>query len=264
MREIIPIYKKIGETPLQALNRLRYERLEFANQNMTYLGRLDPMAEGLMLVLVGDTQDKEEYLSYDKEYEFEVLWGFETDTYDLLGLIAQRDVGLLARQASTDSKFAPLNPQAGSDTDANFESVLAHVRSLRKQKYPPYSSKKVDGRQLFEWAREGIEVESPEREINIYSFEHLGERGVSGKELLRDIEERVGKVRGDFRQNQVVGGWREILQGQEEKKFIISKFRAHVSSGTYIRGLVQDMGQELGCGALAYSIKRTKVGEYSL
>ena len=53
---------------------------------MTYAGRLDPMASGLLIVLAGEeTKNKEKYLNLDKEYLFEVLFGFKTVTYDFLG-----------------------------------------------------------------------------------------------------------------------------------------------------------------------------------
>jgi len=55
---------------------------------MTYAGRLDPLAEGLLLVLTGEEcKNKEKYLGLDKEYEVDVLFGFATDTYDILGKV---------------------------------------------------------------------------------------------------------------------------------------------------------------------------------
>src|SRR3989338_8981283 len=85
--ELLQLYKNLGETPLECLHRFKAEHSEYIDTKMTYLGRLDPMAEGLLLVLAGNTKDKEKYLSLDKTYEFEVLWGFESDTYDILGLV---------------------------------------------------------------------------------------------------------------------------------------------------------------------------------
>src|SRR5690606_23219787 len=85
--EILQLYKREGETPLECIQRFRAENPSYAEVSMTYLGRLDPMAEGLLLVLAGDTRKKKAYLELDKRYEFEVLWGFETDTYDMLGLV---------------------------------------------------------------------------------------------------------------------------------------------------------------------------------
>src|SRR3982750_279229 len=89
MPEIIKLYKRLGETPLECIERFRLEKPEYATTNMTYLGRLDPMAEGLLLVLAGNTRDKKKYLEWDKTYEFEVLWGFASDTYDILGLVTE-------------------------------------------------------------------------------------------------------------------------------------------------------------------------------
>src|SRR5690606_34034568 len=89
MQEILKLYKNLGETPLECIERFRAEHPEYAETKMTYLGRLDPMAEGLLLVLAGNTKDREKYLALDKTYEFEVLWSFETDTYDTLGLVSE-------------------------------------------------------------------------------------------------------------------------------------------------------------------------------
>lgn len=70
------IYKHIGETPLEALERFRREQGIAADVPMTYAGRLDPMAEGLLLILLGEEcKNKEKYLGLDKEYEVEVLFG---------------------------------------------------------------------------------------------------------------------------------------------------------------------------------------------
>src|SRR3989344_2297636 len=84
---IFELYKKEGQTPLEAMEEFRKENLEYKDQKMTYAGRLDPMAEGVLLILTGDDcKEKQKYLGLNKEYEFEILWGFQTDTYDILGL----------------------------------------------------------------------------------------------------------------------------------------------------------------------------------
>jgi tRNA pseudouridine55 synthase len=85
--QVLKLYKKVGETPLECLERFRKNHPKFKNQKMTYAGRLDPLAEGELLVLVGEScKNKEKYLKLDKEYLVDILFGFETDSYDLLGL----------------------------------------------------------------------------------------------------------------------------------------------------------------------------------
>ena len=94
MKKIILLNKKEGETPLERLELFRVKNKIYKNVKMTYAGRLDPMASGLLLILAGDeTKNKEKYLILEKEYEFEVLFGFSTDTYDILGKITNsRDI----------------------------------------------------------------------------------------------------------------------------------------------------------------------------
>ena len=84
---IFNIHKPVGISPLDAINTLKEKYSELKNEKMTYAGRLDPMAEGALLILAGKAvYEKEKYLKLDKEYEGEILFGFETDTYDVLGL----------------------------------------------------------------------------------------------------------------------------------------------------------------------------------
>ena len=81
------IYKKIGETPLQALEKHRKQKKIPSNAKLTYAGRLDPMASGVLLILQGATQkQRERYMGLGKTYEVKILFGFSTDSYDLLGL----------------------------------------------------------------------------------------------------------------------------------------------------------------------------------
>lgn len=244
---ILTLYKKLGETPLECLHRYREEHPEFKDTKMTYLGRLDPMAEGLLLVLAGNTKDKERYLAWDKTYEFEVLWGFESDTYDVLGLI----------------KGEGKSPQK---LESKMASLLKKIQSKTTQVYPPFSSRTVSGKSLFMWARENKieELDMPEKKIKIFSFDHLHTRLITGRKILEEVDAKVAFVTGDFRQEKVLSTWHNLLIARPNEYFMVSKFSADVSSGTYIRGLSQEMGKLLSTGALAYSIKRTRVGEYKL
>src|SRR3989344_6100075 len=88
MKKVLILNKKEGETPLGALEKFRAQDKKYKGVKMTYAGRLDPMANGLILILAGDeTKNKDKYLALDKEYYFSVLFGFATDTYDILGKI---------------------------------------------------------------------------------------------------------------------------------------------------------------------------------
>ncbi|MBM2817978.1 MAG: ine55 [Parcubacteria group bacterium] len=87
MKLVLNIYKKVGETPLEAINRFRADNPKYQSVKITYAGRLDPLAEGVLILLAGSAvYEKEKYLKLDKEYEAEIVFGFETDTYDILGM----------------------------------------------------------------------------------------------------------------------------------------------------------------------------------
>lgn len=249
--ELLQLYKELGETPLECIERFRVEHPEYKKVPMTYLGRLDPMAEGLLLVLAGDTRDKKQYLDWDKTYEFEVLWGFGTDSYDILGLVT----GLGTLPQRLDMKMARL---------------LSDIQKKKTQEYPPYSSRTVGGKALHAWAREGKidEIDIPTRGIKIFSIEHANTRIVKAEELLQELEARIALVKGDFRQEEILKKWKRAFELQAEihraHDFLISSFKADVSSGTYIRSLAHEMGKSLDTTACVYSIKRTRVGAYIL
>lgn len=237
LEPVLRIYKNLGETPLEALNRLRLELPEYADVPMTYAGRLDPMAEGELLVLTGEEcKKKDEYLGMDKEYEFEMLFGFETDSYDLLGISIPKDIEQdLIKQ--------------------NLEKELLAFQGKRTQSYPPFSSKTIGGVPLFQKTKDGDVFDLPEREIEIYEIKLLGFREISGKNLLEEIKRRVSLVKGDFRQEEILKTWEGNLEGREEEVFLIGNANMICSSGTYVRSLVHD----LSFPATTFSIKRLRV-----
>jgi len=278
------IYKQLGETPLEALERFRAEMInsEILSENstgieywklvpMTYAGRLDPMAEGILIILVGDEcKNKEKYLGLDKEYEIEVVFGISTDTHDALGL----------------ATLWPLTSK--SETFDSMEQKLLSLNLSKYcgkfiQEYPPYSAKTVGGKQLHELARTGeLPKKMPTREVEIYSIEKLSNKNddptekTSGKNLLRannlleQIISMIDRVHGDFRQEQIKKKWRELLKTkQSEMKlptsqntnnyFYSLRCRVKCSGGTYMRTLADKIGQDLGTGAFVLTIKRTKI-----
>src|SRR5688572_29193656 len=88
MKAIIAVNKPISYTPNQIITLVRQKYPHFGSEKIGFAGRLDPMAEGVLLLLVGDANfEREAYLNLDKTYQFTALLGLETDSYDLLGLL---------------------------------------------------------------------------------------------------------------------------------------------------------------------------------
>lgn len=248
MDDILSLRKRPGETPLERLERLRLEHPEYADQVLSYAGRLDPLAEGVMLVLTGGANNRrQEYLGYDKEYEVDVLLGFSTDTYDALGIV-QKVIS------------------AKAVSHADIETAVHAAIGKHDQPYPPYSSKPVGGKPLFEWAREG-ELESiaiPTKEIEIYSLSVVNVIQMPKEELRNAVSRSIYPVQGDFRQDACIESWKRAFAWTTDTTFLVITLKAHVSSGTYMRSLAHTLGETL-CGAgLALHIVRTRVGPFTL
>lgn len=244
MNSVLAIYKKRGETPLQALDRLREERPEYEKEILSYAGRLDPMAEGVMLVLAGEAnKEREKYLNLDKTYVTQILCGVSTDTHDLLGLVTEiKPMGI------SESKFT--------------EAVRSFLGEF-SQKYPAYSSKTVGGVQLHELSRKGEGFDTPAHKVKIENIKIINSKKVSASDVLGYVLSSVDLVSGDFRQEETKERWKEILKYQNSQ-FDLFELELSVSSGFYVRQFAADIGEKLGCPALAYSIKRTKVGEWGI
>ena len=243
----ILLYKEVGETPLECLERARRAQGIADNIPMTYAGRLDPMAEGVLLVLVGEEcKEKEKFLGFDKEYEVEVLFGVATDTLDVLGVIQQVTAG-------------------GKVTKEFLEQIPERYIGTFSQKYPAYSSKTVAGKALHTHARENTLPEKngremPERDVKIYSIDFCGQREMAGADIARQAIEKISKVHGDFRQAEIIAGWEVFAEKNAETQFPIIKLKVKCSTGTYMRVLAERIGKDAGTAAIASSIVRTKIG----
>jgi len=264
VKKVIILNKKEGETPLEALEYFRKKNREYENTPMTYAGRLDPMASGVLLILVGEeTKKKEKYLAFDKEYDFEVLFGFATDTYDILGKATNTPLRRKRLRSGVDGVVLK------KELEEKIRENLKYFTGGFTQKYPIYSSKTVKGKALFQYARSGEKIKLPSREVFVKELRLLKLKKINNKKLFENIERRIKKVKGDFRQKETLEIWHKKLLGentqkQKQKDFFIASFKIKCSSGTYMRVIANSLGEKMNMGALAFSIKRTKVGRYTL
>ncbi len=236
---MLEVYKKRGETPLEALERTRMELPELAEETLSYAGRLDPMAEGILPILVGEEENRnrKEYLGKDKQYVAHFMLGYQTDTGDVLGVLEKRDV-------------RPID-------EALIEEALRDLQNLTRQTYPWYSSKTVNGKPLFEYARAGdFSIERPTREVQIQFVAGIDVTSESDIGLIKDIISDIELVKGDFRQAQILAGWDAAIDG---KIVQMVSCVLEVSSGTYIRALTEVLSQKLGIPVVLYRLIRTKV-----
>lgn len=240
---IVEIYKPIGKTPLEIVNKYKEEN----NINrVSYAGRLDPMAHGLLILLTNEDCGRQNtHHNYDKTYNFKVLLGVSTDTYDTLGIIKDQTICNL-------------------DIEEQKNKITNYFQGTIKQYYPPYSSVRVRSSPLWYYAKHNLlnTIEIPYKNINIKDFKYLNYEELTGEEIKREILPIIKNVKGNFRQEEIIDTWDKFVDN--DKKFTILEFKADVSCGTYIRSFCHEIGKILNCSACAYEIYRTKVGNYIL
>ncbi|HMQ01668.1 MAG TPA: hypothetical protein PKD79_01195 [Candidatus Doudnabacteria bacterium] len=248
MNEVISVYKPIARTPLEAIEVLREERPELKDVPITYAGRLDPMAEGLLLVLAGEAvHRKDEFLELPKTYEAQILLGFKTDSYDILGIAEKGNSSLIQ--------------------SAQITTAVQALVGTHRLPYPAYSSQPVQGKPLWQWARENklAEIPIPIRKMTVLSAQLRSMQEVPWKEIYRHITTSIQKINGDFRQSEILQSWNQINHTLEDTaQFIILNIKFDVTSGTYIRALACELGQELQTSAILYRLKRTSIGDYQI
>ena len=199
---IVLLNKSKGMTSFSAINKLKWL---LNAKKIGHAGTLDPMAEGLLVVMLNNaTKFSNDLMKKDKEYYVEMELGYETDSYDADGEIT--------RKYEKDFEF-------------EFEKIKEVVESFLgeiEQIPPMYSAIKINGKKLYELARKGLEIDREARNVKI--------------NYINDIKYKNNKI----------------------------SFFVGVSSGTYIRSLVHDIGEKLGVYATMTKLIRTKINNYSL
>ena len=255
MRKYAVLEKLSGETPLAAIGKWKEANPEYKDVSASYAGRLDPMASGRLLVLLGEEcKRQKEYTKLDKEYEIEVLLDVGSDTGDALGLVEYAD------------KKTPV------DNFSRIDEILKAEEGSHVRPYPHYSSKTVKGKPLFLYALEGMlgSIEVPTHTEHIYKIEFGGLTSLPAVKLSQRIETFLAKtptsnepskaLGADFRIDAVRASWETLLKESGDRDFVILSLRVTCASGTYMRSLAPRIGEALATRALALSIHRTKIG----
>lgn len=256
MKRFVVLHKKIGETPLMAVEQWKRENPAYAKLSASYAGRLDPMASGKLIVLLGDEcRRQKSYTGLDKQYEVEVLLDLKSDTGDVLGIVEYHKKNTHPNDAAI---FAVLEDEIGT-----------HERA-----YPTYSSKTVAGKPLFLHALSGTlkDISIPTHKEHIYKIGHVTSYQISSSALAQKISDLLDKaprtsepskqLGENFRIDAIRTEWKSVFNSLEPRSFTILKVTVTCASGTYMRTLAECIGSALGTQALALSIRRTKIGKY--
>lgn len=186
MDGIILLNKEKDISSFKAINKLKYK---LGLKKVGHAGTLDPLAEGLMIVLVNDaTKLSDLLLKQDKEYVVECELGYETDTYDLEGIKTKEFDGEF--NISKDKIVNGINEFQGE-----YDQVP-----------PMYSAIKINGKKLYDLARKGIEVERKSKIVNINYIKDISLDGnkvsftisVSSGTYIRSIIRDYGRKLGTY------------------------------------------------------------------
>ncbi len=248
------IEKKVGETPLEALERGRTLHQIPAKTPLAYAGRLDPMASGTLLILVGDEcKSQKKYHVFDKEYKVELLLSVRSDSGDVLGIVEGAEHKIVTKK----------------DIERVFKKVVGSITLP----YPHFSAKTVKGKPLHMWTLEQklSEIEVPLKHSYIHQITLTGIETYTKSELLKKVRTKIESIPqvtdprkalgADFRRDSVRAAWNTIEESGLEV-FEVIQFTCIASSGTYMRSLAEHIASELGTSGLALSIHRTIIGRY--
>lgn len=163
-------------------------RKKLGIKKVGHTGTLDPMATGVLVISIGKGTKTSDYiLSSDKVYEAKIKLGVLTDSYDITGKILEEE----------DVNF----------TEEEIKDALIKLTGKISQRPPIYSALKVNGKKLYEYAREGKDVEIKKRDVEIYKIELLDFNGkdeftiltkVSKGTYIRSLANDLGRSLGTF------------------------------------------------------------------
>ena len=207
MNGVLIVNKPKGKT---SFDMIRDVRKEYGTKKVGHIGTLDPLAEGVLPVLIGECTKLSDYLmNHDKEYIAELKLEKRTSTGDSEGEIIE------------EKEVKKLNEE-------KIISVLNSFLGKTEQLPPMYSAIKINGKKLYDYARNGEEEKV--------------------KELIKPREIEITEI--------------VVLEFKKEENII--KYRVVCSKGTYIRVLCEDIAIKLGTCGYMKSLLRTRVGKFKI
>lgn len=205
MNGILVVNKPKGLTSRDVVNVICKK---FNTKKVGHTGTLDPIATGVLVIPIGKALKVSELLTSErKEYIARVILGYETDMLDITGKVINKSI-----------------PEITTD---KLKEVLNSFIGTYNQQVPMYSAVKVDGRKLYEYARNNINVEAPSKKVTIYSLELID----------------------------------NPIKTDDTIEFSI---KCTVSKGTYIRSLIRDIAYKLDTYGTMKELIRTKQGTFAI
>ena len=204
MNEILLINKDKDYTSRDIVNIISKK---FNTKKVGHFGTLDPLATGLLIIGIGKyTKIQKLFSKEDKTYEVEVLIGTSTTTYDITGdIISKKDIIV------------------------NKDYLINSLKSFKKtyvQEVPIYSAVKVNGKKLYNYARNNEKVILPKKEVSVYDISNIS------------------------------------IEKKEDSYYL--SFTIKVSKGFYIRSLINDLSKLTNIPMCMSNLKRIKIDNFDI
>jgi len=201
---MIIIDKEQNKTSRDVVNEISKK---FQTKKVGHTGTLDPLATGVLVIGIGEGTKLIPFLMSDeKEYIAEAIVGLDSDTLDVTGTIQEYENTKYSKEKT--------------------EEVLTSFIGTYDQEVPKYSAVHVNGKRLYEYARNQEEVALPKKKVEIKSI--------------------------------------ELLELKTDQRYQTFTFRVTVSKGTYIRSLIRDIGHKLGSPCIMKNLRRTRQGTFQI
>lgn len=193
---------------ISSFDVIRILRKKLNIKKMGHAGTLDPLASGLLIIGVNSgTKKLNQFLNLDKTYLMEILLGKQTQTGDMEGeIIAEKKVSKILI--------------------SEVKKVLQEMKGKIELAVPIYSAIKIDGKKLYEYARQKVKIKTPQRENEIFYL--------------------------------------KLLDYFKEKENYILKVEMRCSKGTYARSVGEEIGRRLGYPATLKNLRRLKIGDFEI
>jgi tRNA pseudouridine(55) synthase len=233
------VIKEAGNTMVQTIDKFKKDNN--IDKKVCYCGRLDPMARGLVLLLVGDEcKNMEKHLNHNKEYEFEIVFGLATDTDDPMGILS------LVSYYNED------------EIKQYCDKIKEYIKIGKfQQNFHNYSSKRIKGKPMWEYTKQKEIIENPSHQVEIFDVEYKPIKIYNFNEWKDNIINIINKIdkKNNFRQEEIIKKYENTLASI----LYALPIKINVSSGFYVRQLVADIKNYLDIAILTYDINRTSI-----
>ena len=243
---VLNINKPLGWTSRDVLNKLQKI---YGYHRFGHAGTLDPLASGVMLVLVSDETKKQSYyMKLEKDYKCRIFFGVCSPTLDLEGPF----------------EFVSSPFIKDSSLRQKVEEFLEKHKGLHEQTVPFFSAAKVGGKELYKHARTGnVLIDLPVKKVELKKYSVL--------DFVLNVSSNFDLIKNELKNEKgLLPKDKEIAEKYYKrldffnKNFSYVDLQVSVGSGYYVRSLARDLGEYLETKAILGSLVRSRVGDFRL